>query len=286
MPIINANIAETINITENGQYDVAKYTTANVNCSGSGPAYYIEKTLDSTGRLVNSTSVISLDSSVKDLGDGVIQYAYYKNPTVSGAVDFSSLTTISGENAAYYAFHTCPNITSVDLSSLTTVSGLNSCSGMFYGSVGITTIDISALTTVSGSTACRYMFNNCTGLTGAIDLSSLATISGDTCCGNMFAGCTSITSVNLSSLKTVTGSNCCTQMFSGCTSLTELRFPSITTTSFGSNTNQFYNICRNISNITIHFPSNVQSVVQNLSGYSTAFGATNGTVLFDLPATN
>lgn len=35
MPVVNTNIAETTNITQNGTYDVARYTTANVNVGGS-----------------------------------------------------------------------------------------------------------------------------------------------------------------------------------------------------------------------------------------------------------
>jgi hypothetical protein len=47
-------------------------------------------------------------------------------------------------------------------------------------------------------------------------------------------------------------------------------------------------MCGSITNITLHFPSNTQAKVETLSGYSTTapFGATSGTVLFDLPATN
>jgi hypothetical protein len=46
-------------------------------------------------------------------------------------------------------------------------------------------------------------------------------------------------------------------------------------------------MCSGIPNITLHFPSNTQAAVETLVGYSTTapFGATAGTVLFDLPAT-
>jgi hypothetical protein len=47
-------------------------------------------------------------------------------------------------------------------------------------------------------------------------------------------------------------------------------------------------MCSAIPNITLHFPSNVQSVIEGLDGYSATapFGAVSGTVLFDLPATS
>ena len=106
-------------------------------------------------------------------------------------------------------------------------------------------------------------------------------------CQQMFASCSGITSVNLNSLTTISGMNACASMFANCSNLSSISFPAIKTTSFGSQRNQFTNMCSGITGITLHFPSNVQSVIEGLTGYSTTapFGATSGTVLFDLPAT-
>jgi hypothetical protein len=98
-------------------------------------------------------------------------------------------------------------------------------------------------------------------------------------------GSTSLTSVNLSSLKIVTGNSCFRYAFQGCTSLTTLSFPALESTSFGSYTNQFNNMLQGVTGCTVHFPSNLQSVIGSWSDVTNGFGGTNTTVSFDLPAT-
>lgn len=100
-----------------------------------------------------------------------------------------------------------------------------------------------------------------------------------------FYGCTSLTSVDLSSLTTISGSNAMYFAFRGCTSLTSLSFPALTSTSFGSYTNQFNNMLYGVANCTVHFPSNLQSVIGSWPDVTAGFGGTSTTVLFDLPAT-
>lgn len=300
MPIINTNIAETIDITENGQYDVAKYTTANVKVAG------LPRTVDSNGVLQFSSSFDDFIGGATDIGDWVCFSAYYSSTVgyyadVSGAINMSSLQTISGEKACYQMFYKRTGITSVDLSSLTTVSGSNGCNYMFRGCTGITSVDLSSLTTVSGQGGCQQMFYDCAGLTSvdlsslttisgqsgcttmfqgcsgitSVDLSSLTTVSGKSGCYNMFNGCTSLTSVDLSSLTTVSGQSGCQSMFYGCTSLTTLSFPALKTVY---DNKVFNTILGNVTGCIVHFPSNLES-------YGFSVGGTNTTVLYDLPAT-
>lgn len=182
------------------------------------------------------------------------------NTTTTHIMDFTGMTDVS-DYTLYQAYLNNTAISgAVDMGDLTAISGANACYEMFRGCTGITSADLSSLTTISGSYACQYMFRGCTG----------------------------ITSANLSSLTTISASGACASMFYGCTNLTSLSFPAITTTSFGTRTNQFNGMCSGIPNITLHFPSNVQSVVEGLSGYSATapFGAVSGSVLFDLPATS
>lgn len=202
------------------------------------------------------------------------------------SVDLSSLTTVSGANACANMLSGCAGLTNFHLSSLTTVSGTYACYYMFYGCTGLTNIALSSLTTISGGYGCNNMFYGCTSLTN-IDLSSLTTVSGTNGCQYMFRDCSNLTSVDLLSLTTVSGQSSCANMFRDCANLTSLSFPSITPNSFGSYTNQFNNMCYRALNITLHFPSNTQAKVKTLSGYSATapFGATAGTVLFDLPST-
>ena len=244
----------------------------------------IQKVKDANGKVVGGNTIIDLDGAT-DVGNYIFYYAYYNNTNITGAVDFSSLTTISGQSACQYMFRGCTGITSVDLSSLTTVSGVSACRNMFQNCTGLTSVDLSSLATVSGSAACNSMFSGCTGLT-SVDLSSLATVSGGTTCAYMFSNCTGITSVDLSSLTTVLDGNTCQYMFGGCTGLTSLSFPALTSTSFGSYTNQFNNMLYGVTGCTVHFPSNLQSVIGSWSDVTAGFGGTNTTVLFDLTATS
>mgnify|MGYP003287134152 CR=1 FL=1 len=223
---------------------------------GSAPAHYVEKTVDGNGKLVNKTTTVIDLTGVTDVGDWALAYAYYNDTLLTGSVDLSSLTDISGESACQRAF----------------------------SATGIISVDLSGLTTISGMNACLEMFSECSALI-SIDLSSLVEIY-EYACQSMFDYCDLLASVNLSSLSVI-GSGACNYMFSGCTSLTSLSFPALTTTSFGSYTDQFMGMCEGISGITLHFPSNLQSVIEGLDGYSETepFGAISGTVLFDLPET-
>lgn len=135
---------------------------------------------------------------------------------------------------------------------------------------------------VHGTNAMYYAFSGCTGVT-SFDLPRFKTMNSAftrTC-----EGCTSLTTVKVPSLKYI-GSGSANSTFRGCISLSSIYFPAINNSSFGSNLS-LNAMCTNCVNITLHFPSNVQSIVEGLTGYSTTapFGATSGTVLFDLPAT-
>lgn len=62
----------------------------------------------------------------------------------------------------------------------------------------------------------------------------------------------------------------------------DIYFYAVNSSSF--DTNGFEYICDGATNTTLHFPSNVSSIVPTLDGYPD-FGGTNTTILYDLPAT-
>ena len=72
---------------------------------------------------------------------------------------------------------------------------------------------------------------------------------------------------------------------SGQTTLMSVSFPALTSQSFGASTNQFSGMLSMDEGVTVHFPSNLQSVIGDWSDVKNGFGGTNTTVLFDLPAT-
>jgi len=248
----------TLSITANGVYDVTNYASANVNVSGGGSGIGITREVSSTG--------------------------VYQVPAQSFSFSLPSNATVVDSYAMQYAFYFCTGLTSVDLSSLTTVSGNNAMQYAFYGCVGLTSVDLSSLTTLSGSNAMKYAFYMCTSLT-SVDLPSLTTLSGSNAMQYAFFGCTGLTSVDLSSLTTLSGNSAMQCTFRGCTNLTSISFSALKSTSFGSRANQFNNMLQGVTGCTVHFPSNLQSVIGSWSSVTAGFGGTNTTVLFDLPAT-
>ena len=236
-------------ITTNGVHDVAGYASADVQVPTTAPAHYIEKTVDANGKLQNSANLINLNG-VTDVGDYVLQYAYYRTSfPANTSIDLSSLTTISGDTACGYMFQNCSGVTSVDLSSLTTISGSSACYYMFSSCTGLTSIDLSSLTTVSSASGCYYMFYRCTGLT-SIDLSGLTTVSGNRACGYMFQNCTSLATVYIGGTTAI---------------------------NFGTYTNQFQNMFNGCTqNIDVYAPAANQTQIEAFSGYPN-FGGT-GTV--------
>ena len=216
-------------------------------------------------------------------GDGITRevsaQGVYQMPASSFTFSLPSNATDVSNYALYSAFRDCTGLISIDLSSLTTISGSSALSTAFRGCTSLTSVDLSSLTTVSGSEAFSSVFYNCTSLT-SIDLSSLTTISGSNAFSSAFSNCAPLTSIDLSSLTTLSGSYALQGAFEGCTHLTTLSFPALTSTSFGSYTNQFKNMLYGVTGCTVHFPSNLQSVIGNWS-----LGGNNTIILFDLPAT-
>ena len=213
----------------------------------------------------------------------------YQMPTENFTFSLPSEATNVGYYGFAMAFFHCTSLTSIDLSSLTTLSNTGSFYSACESCISLTSIDLSSLTTVSGSNCFDNAFRDCPRLT-SVNLSSLATVSGNRCFNNAFRNCTSLTSVNLSSLTTVSGNSCFDNAFYGCTALTDIYFRALTTSSFGSYVNQFNNIMQSTgTNVThtLHFPSNMESTIQGLTGYP-LFGGTSGYVVlsFDLPATS
>lgn len=286
MAIINSVLkgkqpSGTISITSNTLTNVAAYEYADVQVPTTAPAYYIEKTKDANGKAGSGSYLMDL-STFTDVGDYVFAYGYYYNTGITGAIDLSSLITVSGTSACWNMFNGCNGITSVDLSSLTSITNSSGCANMFQYCTGITSIDLSALTTASGSSACLTMFSGCTGIT-SVDLSSLTIISGSNGCSRMFNGCTNLASVNISHLVKLGTSNQLQGMFQNCTSLTELRFNNLAYTTTNINS-AFSNTLQGVTGCTVHFPSDWQTAMSSWSNIINGMGGTNTTVLFDLPA--
>ena len=277
----------TKTITSNGTHDVAGYANADVQVPTTAPQRYLEFSVDNSGNLQHSktaTTFIDL-SGVKNITITALQGSYQQNTALTGAIDMSSIESIQTADACRSMLAGCTNITSADLSNLERITSKDACNSMFNGCTGLTSFNLSKLKQIgdySITTSAKWMFQSCSGLTSA-DLSNLETV-GKNACQAMFQYCSNLSSVNLSKLNKIYYGGC-GYMFVGCTSLTSLSFPALKSTSFGSDTTQFDNMLQNVTGCTVHFPSNLQSVIGSWSSVTGGFGGTNTTVLFDLPAT-
>lgn len=222
----------------------------------------------------------SLPSNATDAGDNALYYAFFQCFNLT-SVDFSSLTTVSGASALCRVCYNCSRITSADFSSLATISGPAALSYAFCNCSRLTSASFPVLTTVSGSDAFSNAFYSCGDIT-SVSFPALTTVSGSSAFSRAFCYCYDLTTVSFPALDSISGGGAFYSAFQNCSNLTSLSFPALTASSFGSNTNQFDNMLNRCSGVTVHFPSAVQSTIGNWSSVTSGFGGTNTTVLFDL----
>ena len=207
----------------------------------------------------------------------------FGNSTSVTSASFPKLTTISGQSAFDETFGVCTNFTTASFPELTTVSSTYGMRNGFYMS-NLTSVSFPKLTTVSGMYGMYNLCSGCSNLT-TISFPALTTLSGFQALAHAFYG-SKIVQAEFPALSDITGQKCLSELFSNCAQIKSVSFPALTSASFGNYTNQFYNMLYvQVENCTVHFPSNLQSVIGNWSDVTAGFGGTNTTVLFDLPAT-
>ncbi|MBQ1758967.1 MAG: leucine-rich repeat protein [Prevotella sp.] len=297
----------TKNITENGVYDITNYASVDVAVPTTAPTYYIPKAVDANGQLVNGSSLIDF-TGVTSVGLRTLCYAYMYSTFPANTVFNMGLVRSIGSSACQGMFYSSSGIVAVDMSAVESIA-TNGCDSMFYGNTSITSADLGLLETV-GYMGCKSMFSSCSGLITA-NLGSLRTFSDSSAMESMFSYCSALTNVNVSSVEDGNKSYVFRQMFNNCRNLTTVRwsslteltgdnafsgafgnsgltslyFPSLSSTGFGTKTNQFQAMLSGTSGCTVHFPSNLQSVIGSWSDVVNGFRGGNTTVLFDLPAT-
>lgn len=163
----------TISITENGEYDVTNYVSANVNIASN-------KVILPDGTRFTNSQFTGIDLS---------------------DFDSSQITTFQ------YLFQNCPNLISLNLNNFD-ASNVTSVGYMFSGCTSLTSINFGNFDT-SNVTSLDYMFNGCTNLI-SIDLSNfnLAKCTSSNPMPNIFNYCTSLSNDSLNSiLKALSTSN-------------------------------------------------------------------------------
>ncbi len=241
----------TLTITRNGTYNVYDYLDVNVEIEG-GFIGIPREVVDGVYGDAVTPFKFSLPDDATDLGNNALNRAFQNSTGITEA-DLSSLTTISNGNALQSAFQYCTNLTKVDLSNLAIANKYGTFQYTFNGCSSLTEADLSSLT-VLGDEGFRYTFQNCTSLT-TFEFTSLTSFSGEIVFGSAFYGCTSLTSLSFPALQSVGDSDA------------------------------FNNTLNGVTGCTVHFPSNLQSVIGSWSNITNGMGGTNTTILFDLPAT-
>lgn len=142
------------------------------------------------------------------------------------------------------------------------------------------------LIALSGNYACFCAFYGCSLV--SVSFPKLATVSGTQAMGQIFEN-SGLQTITFPALTTISGNNAMNRAF-GYLNIRDIYFPALTTNSFPTYTTQFSGMFSgsgsSSNTINVHFPSNLQSTIANLTGYPN-FGGTAGYInlLFDLEAT-
>ena len=198
--------------------------------------------------------------------------------------DLTSLNKISGSQACAHMFESTPNLTKAFLDNVTTISGVSACNRMFADSA-ITFFSMANLQQISSSNACVEMCAGCKFLV-VVNLPALHTISVGSSCKHWFTKCISLETVTFTLLKNIGVGKIFESAFANDTALTDLYFPALYSGSFGTYQDQFTNMLDGCNNVTVHFPSNLQTIISTWADYTAGFGSATTTVAFDLPATS
>lgn len=270
MPVINTQVVENINITENGTYDVARYTNAIVN-TPVAPDIYKGFTINSQGVVSKGPSSFN-PANITSVPKSCFAYLFYEDIDFSmNTIEFTNLT-FCGDGAFKQAFcgdsNSGPVIKNISFPKLICCKNNSSDFGVdeFYNMCGynknIETDDFSSYVGGLSSYTFRYFLTWATNIK-VVKFDSITDIKGWMVLGEAF---------RYSGIKT-------------------LNFPALRISSFGSNASgTFQNMLQGVTSCTIHFPKNLNpetecTTISSLMTYPN-FGGTDTVLVFDLPSTN
>ena len=273
----------------------------NTEIFGTDPSYLLGY-VDSEGGYRTHSGTVQLDFSGIERIYSSMRHLFYNNDKIGGNIVFNDLLAVY--NSMYQCFYGCYYIESFSAPKLVTLNQFGFQSMLSWSKIKSFSMD--AIITLSDY-ACNNICSNC-GELETVSMEKLETVNVGGL-SSAFTTCPKLETVSLPALKYVRAGGLqsafvnsqlietmtypslesvyedgFSQTYLGCVGLKTLYFPALKD-MFGDSDRVFNNMLNGCSNVTVHFPSNLQSVIGQWADVLNGFGGTNTTVLFDLPAT-
>ena len=204
---------------------------------------------------------------------------------VGMVMDFNNIETVSAEDAFSRFWHSFSNQLTIDMNKVETISGVRAFSAFCQNASNVSII-AKNIKKISGNSAFNAFCYGSTITNFDFDFSTIEEISGSNAILGIFGNSTGLPeTIRFTNLSILNGGYALEQAF-GETNVKHIYFNSLTSQSFGNVSTVFSYMLYDTDGCTVHFPSNLESVIGNWSDVLSGFGGTNTTVLFDLEATS
>ena len=177
--------------------------------------------------------------------------------------------------------------TAPDFSKIKTISGASCCYCLFSANEYEGPLIFTNLESINGNDAFRDAFSGSQNIT-EVSFPKLEIVNGTNGANGAFSACPKLRTANFPKLYRIgirSSASIMSVLFSSCTSLQSVYFPAFISEYASSCVANLDRMLDGVTGCTVHFPSNLQSVIGSHSYVTAGFGGTNTTVLFDLPAT-
>lgn len=275
----------TKNITQNGTYSASSdnadgYSSVTVDVNTD--SLYPLEIVDGILRKPSTPNYnFILNANVTNIeGDELFERALDFNGTVIG-VDFSNVQYIIGNGTFSQFLYGSPSVEYVVFYSLVEISGEETMSDLCHGNTSLNSVSFQNLTTLNGNNIFMNAFAE--SALEFVEFPSLTSITGSNTFTYAYTNCQNLRSISFPVLEII-GDGTFEGMCMDST-IQEIYFNSLLPDSLNEANNQFFDMLCGVNNCTVHFPSNLQSVIGNWQSVIDGFSGTNTTILFDLPAT-
>lgn len=234
----------TLEVTENGEYDVTEKDKVNVSVEATGGATISDCSylFAYNARLDVLDELLSMCKNITKTDHMFQQTANLRSLDLSG-LDFSQVQNME------YMFHYCLNLPSIDLTGWNTQNVTN-MKYTFANMNSLTQIDMRGLNT-SKVTTMEYMLNSCYNLVSAnlsgLDVSKVTTME------RLFNSCSKLENVDLTGWDT-SESKSFSNMFSSCPKLTSMDISHFNG-SKATSTTYMFSSCSSLTKLIINNPN-------------------------------